>query len=296
MSPILFTLPGNEAFGAQLRQYLHCDAGDLQVRRFPDGESGVRFFTPVAGRDVVLVAALDRPDGKIMPLYLAASVARELGARSVGLIIPYLPYMRQDAQFKEGEGIAAIHFARLISSCCDWFVTVDPHLHRFHDLSGFYTAKSRVVHSAPAIANWIAGHVEQPVIFGSDAESEQWVAAIAAEAACPYAILNKTRGSDREVVVSVPDASFWVGMTPVLVDDIVSTARTMIAAAAQIEAVGMAPPVCIALHSLFAEDAYAALQAASIDRIVSCNTVAHATNAINLCRPVAAAIGELLRQ
>jgi ribose-phosphate pyrophosphokinase len=294
MNPILIAMPGSEVFSAQLRNFLNCEIGDLQIHHFPDGESCPRFLTPVMGRDVIFSCALDHPDAKIIQLYLSACVARELGARSVGFIIPYLPYMRQNTRFQEGEGITSAHFARLISSCCDWLVTVDPHLHRHRTMSEIYTIATKVVHAAPIIAKWIAANVPSPIIFGPDGESEQWAAEVAEAADCPYAVLKKTRHGDREVEVSIPDASFWVGMTPVLVDDIVTTARTMIAATRQIEVAGMAPPVCIGVHPLFIGDAFVALHTTGVERIVSCNTIAHATNRINLCQPIAEAVGELL--
>jgi ribose-phosphate pyrophosphokinase len=294
MNPILFTIPGNEDFGLQLQAVLSCDAGDLQIHHFPDKESCPRFITPIEGRDVVIVCNLDRPDGKIMSLYLAACVARELGARSVGLVIPYLPYMRQDTRFKNGEGITSLHFAHLISSCCDWVVTVDPYLHRHNALSDIFTIPTKIVHAAPGVAKWIVDNVTSPVIFGLDTKSEQWVAEVAEAADCPNVTLNMTRCGDSDVEVSVPDASFWVGMTPVLMDDIVSTARTMITAVHQIELAGMAPAVCVVVHPLFAGDAFVALQTCGVDRIVSCNTVTHVTNRINLCASVAIAIIEML--
>jgi ribose-phosphate pyrophosphokinase len=294
MKPILFALPGNEAMAAHLRQALGCDVGELELHQFPDGESCPRFHADVNGRDVILVATLDHPDARIMGLYLSASVARELGARSVGLVLPYLAYMRQDARFGPGEGITSLHFARLISSCCDWLVTVDPHLHRHHALSDIYSVDSRVVRAAPAIAAWIALHIKHPILVGPDSESEQWVAEVAGLAGCGYTILEKTRSGDHEVAVTTPDTSGWGGLTPVLVDDIVSTARTMIAACAKLKAGSMPPPVCIAVHPLFAPGADSALQQAGVGRVISCNTVEHATNQIDLSAPIAAAIAELL--
>lgn len=299
MNPLLLTMPGNDAFAARLlpalTMLMPCGAGALQIHQFPDGESCPRLLTPVAGRDVMIACTLDRPDGKIMPLYLAACTARELDARSVGLIVPYLPYMRQDARFHDGEGITSIHFARLLSSCCDWLVTVDPHLHRHHALSDIYSVATVTVQAAPRIAQWIAANVARPIVVGPDAESEQWAAQVAAIAGCPYAVLQKIRSGDHAVEVSIPDTSGWDGRTPVLVDDIVSTARTMIAAAQQIKAAGMAPPVCIAVHALLAGDAYAALRVAGVDRIVSCNTIEHATNLIDVSAPIAAAVVELIQ-
>lgn len=294
MTPMLLALPGAQAFAARLAACLPYETGELEIHRFPDGESCPRFPAGVAGRDVLLVAALDRPDEKFMALYLAAGVARELGARSVGLVAPYLPYMRQDAIFAPGQGVTARHFARLVSGCCDYMVTVDPHLHRIHSLDEVYSIATEVVPAAPAIAAWIAANVAQPVVVGPDEESGQWVAQVAALAGCPSTVLSKVRSGDRAVAVSAPAAQLLAGRTPVLVDDIVSTARTMIAASGQLQRVGGNAPVYVGVHALFADDAYAALQAAGPGRIVTCNTVAHASNGIDVAPGLAAAAARLL--
>lgn len=294
MTPILFSMPGNEALAERLGKLLSWETGAIAMRRFPDGESHLRFLTGVKGRAVAFVCTLDRPDDKVIPLYFAASIARELGARRIGLIAPYLAYMRQDARFHEGEGVTSMHFAKLISGIVDWLLTVDPHLHRHHELGAIYPIRTGVVHAAPAISQWIARHVLRPVVIGPDAESHQWVAKVAQGARCPFTVLQKIRHGDREVEVSVPDTELWQGRTPVLVDDIVSTARTMIAATTQLHAAGLTAPVCITVHPIFAGDACAALQAAGVERVISCNTIAHETNQIDLCRPIATAIRRLI--
>ncbi len=294
MVPLVFALPGNEVLAGRVCAALGWPLGDLEARRFPDGERYIRFLDDVAGRDIVLVCTLARPDDSLMALYLAASIARELGARRRFLVAPYLAYMRQDARFKPGEGITSAHFARLISGLCEGLITVDPHLHRHHDLGEIYSVPTRVVHAAPQIARWIADHVERPVIVGPDGESEQWVAQVASVAACPFTVLRKIRHGDRDVEVSVPDAAALRDRTPVLVDDIASTARTMIAAATHLRTAQLAPPVCIAVHPIFAGDAYDALQAVGVARVVSCNTIVHATNAIDMSAPLALALQELM--
>lgn len=294
MTPLLFAMPGNENLTEQLGLALSWEIGALQVRRFPDGEANLRYLSTLAGREIVLVCTMDRPDEKFLALYLSASIARELGAVRVGLVVPYLAYMRQDARFHDGEGITSAHFAGLVSGLCDWLVTVDPHLHRHHDLNEIYRIPTRVASASPVISQWITNNLQRPVVIGPDEESEQWVAEVAKAAGCPYTVLQKVRHGDRDVEVSVPQPELLRGMTPVLVDDIVSTARTMIAATAHLHAAGLAAPVCICVHPLFAGDAYAALQAAGIARIVSCNTVSHPTNTIDLTGAVAVAVRTLL--
>ena len=288
MKPVVFAFPGHEALAQDLARRLDAESGRFMLRRFPDGESYLRIETELAARTAILVAALDRPDDKLLPLLFAARTARELGAVRVGLVAPYLAYMRQDRRFQPGEAVTSVHFAWLLSTCVDWLVTVDPHLHRRSGLGEIYSIPTRVVHAAPLVSAWIRQHVAAPVLVGPDAESEQWVTAVADAAGAPYVVLRKIRRGDREVEISVPDVERWRARTPVLVDDIISTARTMIETVGHLKHAGLAPPVCIGVHAVFAGDAYEALRAAGAARIVTCNTIAHPSNAIDL--------GELLAE
>jgi len=132
--PLIVALPGTEALAAQLANGLEGELAAAEFHRFPDGERYIRFDTPPAGRSVVLVCTLDRPDEKFLTLAFAAGSARDLGASRIGLVAPYLAYMRQDKAFKPGEAVTSVHFARLLSQSVDWLVTIDPHLHRLSAL------------------------------------------------------------------------------------------------------------------------------------------------------------------
>ena len=288
--PVLLALPGNEDRAQALARLTGTTSVSVEVRRFPDEESYVRLPGDIGGRDVVLVCTLDRPDAKLLPVLFAAATARELGARRVGLVAPYLAYMRQDRRFHPGEAVTARVVARLLSGAVDWLVTVDPHLHRIHDLAEIYSVPTTVVHAAPTVARWIAREVPHAVLVGPDEESAQWVRAIADQAGVPVLVLEKVRRGDREVSVSVPDVARWRGHTPVLVDDIISTARTMTATIIRLRDAGMAPPVCVGVHAIFAGDAADALAAAGAARVVTCDTVTHPTNGISLGPAIAEAV------
>ena len=203
--PVVIAMPGNEQLADELATLLWLERGAATVRRFPDGESYVRIASPVGARAALIVCTLDRPDDKLVPLLLLAKALREAGARSVGLVAPYLPYMRQDRCFQPGETISAQHVGAWISQCVDWLVTVDPHLHRIADLSQVYSVPSRVVHAAGSVAQWIRAHVREPLLIGPDEESAQWVGAVAKDAHAPFVVLSKVRRGDRDVEVSVPD-------------------------------------------------------------------------------------------
>lgn len=291
MTTIILALPGAERLAQTLAQQLHCAASTLEQHRFPDGEGMVRLRTSVAGQRVLLVAHLDRPDDKTLPLVFAADAARELGARELGLVAPYLPYMRQDERFHPGEAITSRSYARLLSSKVDFLVTVDPHLHRWPGLDAIYTIRSRVVAAAPAIAAWVQREVPQPVLVGPDSESEQWVAEVARHVGAPWFVMRKDRHGDRDVQVHLPEGVAPDGRTPVLVDDIMSSGHTMAAAVRVLRDAGWGRPPCVAVHALLDAASQDMLHRAGAARIVSCDTVPHATNAI----PVAGLLAEGIR-
>lgn len=293
MRPIVLSMPGNEGQADELARAIGAERGSATVRRFPDGESYVRLESPVQSRSVLVVCTLDRPDAKLVPLLLLAAAAHDSGALDVGLVAPYLPYMRQDRRFHPGETISATHVANWISSAFDWLVTVDPHLHRIESLSQVYSIPAKVVHSAADVAAWLKGNVRQPLLVGPDSESEQWVADIARRVGVPFVVLQKNRRGDREVEVSVPDLGRWAGHTPVLVDDIVSTARTMVATLEHLKDAGAPAPVCVVVHAIFAGDALHELRRAGAADVVSCDTVLHASNRISLTKAIAEEIRRL---
>ena len=296
MKPLLVPLQDTAQISGPLARALDAETADIDLRRFPDGETYLRFDTLPEGRDVILLAGLADPDAKTPALLFAAQTARSLGAASVGLIAPYLPYMRQDKMFQPGEAVTSVHFAKWLSSCVDWVVTIDPHLHRWKALSDIYSIPSVAAHAAPAMAAWIRNHVDHPLLIGPDAESEQWVSDIAARAGVDHIVLTKTRHGDRDVDIALPDLERWRHHTAVIVDDTISTASTMIAVTRQIVDQGLRPPICCAVHGIFAGGAYQALLEAGAARIVTSNTISHPSNGIDVSGILADATTGLLKQ
>lgn len=278
---LLFNLRSDEALAQSLCESLGLEEGRLDMRHFPDGESYLRILNEVKHCNVVVLADLYQPDHRVLPLLLLVETLKDLGAEDILLVAPYLPYMRQDKRFHSGEGLTLRYFAELISSYFSSLFTLDPHLHRYHDLSEIYDIPSRVGHAAPLLAEWIAANVETPVLIGPDSECEQWVSAVAKQAGAPFTVLNKTRHGDREVDISIPHIEHWRDHTPVLVDDIISGGHTMLETLSHLESLGLPKTVCIGVHGIFAEGSDTEL-AKQFAQMVTCNTIPHPSNAINI--------------
>lgn len=286
---LILTLPGNRRFGRALARAGGWPLGRVERRRFPDGESGVRLDADVRGRAVDIVCTLARPDRAFLPLMFAADAARDLGATEVGLVAPYLAYLRQDRRFRPGEAISSRTFARLLASGFDRLLTVDPHLHRYASLSEIYPVPTTVLTAAPAQAAWIAARTSRPLVVGPDAESAAWAAAVAAPLGAPWVTLTKVRRGDRAVEITAPDLSAWRDRQPVLVDDVAASGATLATASRRLVGQGLARPLCVVTHAIFAGDALARVQAVS-EAVVSTDSVPHASNAIPLAGLVAAAL------
>ena len=289
MTTRLFIMPEQETLAESLLQKTGWQRGNMVLRQFPDGETYIRVFDDVQDQDVAILCQLHHPDMRVLPLLLLADTLHDLGANKVGLIAPYLAYMRQDKRFNEGEGVSSHYFAQLISQHVDWLLTVDPHLHRIHDLAEVYQIPATALTAVQPMAEWIMHNVKDPLVIGPDSESEQWAARVAQAAGCPWEVLEKQRFGDRDVQISLPHVQQHLHRTPVLVDDMISTGKTMMLAARHLQEAGMAAPVCVAVHGIFAPGALEEMQAQGLTVITS-NSIPNNNSQIDLATLLSSAL------
>lgn len=112
---------------------------------------------------------------------------------------------------------------------------------------------------------------------------------IGALSGAPFTMLRKTRYGDRNVEIHMGYLLQWQGKTPVLVDDIVSSGRTMVEAAKQLAKQGLAKPVCVVVHGLFADNVYEKLSAIA-EKVVSTDCVPHISNKVSVAELLAKTI------
>ena len=263
---------------------------DLIARhRFPDGELKLRLPQALPER-VVLLRTLDHPNEKLVELLLAARTARELGARHLTLVTPYLAYMRQDIAFTPGEAVSQRIVGQFLAQLFDAVITVDPHLHRVATLQEAVPVPQAVVLSgAPLLADLVATHRPNALLVGPDEESAQWIAQAAARHGFDHAVCRKVRHGDRSVAIELPSVNFS-GRAVVLLDDVASSGHTLAQAARLLLAAGAASVDVAVTHALFAGDALQLLSTAGIGQVWSTDCIAHASNAVSMAPAIAAAL------
>ncbi len=125
---MIAAMPGDMPAARKLETETGFPLSEIVIHHFPDGESPVR--VPPPAETAIIYCTLDHPNEKLIELGLAASALKNLGARRLVLVAPYLGYMRQDKAFHEGEAVAQRFVGALLAQWFDRIVTVEPHLHR----------------------------------------------------------------------------------------------------------------------------------------------------------------------
>lgn len=282
MNPIVFGMQPENKLLASLCQKMQWNVGEFDLHQFPDNETYIKIKTDVKKKNIILFSSLDNPNEKILPLVFMAKTARDLGARKIGLLAPYLSYMRQDMRFNPGEGITSKYFAELVSNYFDWIVTVDPHLHRYISLQEIYKIPSEITHASNSIFDWVVQNVTNPLIVGPDSESELWIKKCALEYQIRYVILQKARKGDHAVEITLPVIEPYQNCNPILLDDIISTGQTMVESAKQLYKHSLKSPICIGIHALFSDNDLKKMYSEGIELVITCNTIPHLTNKIDL--------------
>ena len=287
---IVFPMGNSTKLGKSIAKKAKAKLGKLNSGLFPDGEFHIRFMNEIKGKEIVLVQSLHpNPNDSLIELFFAGKTAMDLGASKVTGVVPYLAYLRQDKRFKSGECVSNQYMAHLLNTSLDKLLTVDPHLHRVHDLGDLFHIERRKITANEAIEDYISKKFleKNTVIIGPDIESSQWASKIADQIGFESSIFLKKRFGSRNVKIKVVKELDWKGKNVVIVDDIISSGHTMIEAVKTVRKRKAKAVHCICVHGIFAENAFEKIKKAGAKSIISCNTIAHKSNKIDLSKIIA---------
>jgi ribose-phosphate pyrophosphokinase len=274
----VFSFSEDLSYARRIARLLSASIRRISTHHFPDGETLCSIGNRRVDADAILVRRLDHPDTKIVDTLLVADALRRAGARHTTLAVPYFPYLRQDKVFHRGEALSAKVFGGLIGNSFDRVITIDPHLHRIRGLSNAIACRALRLSAADPIGRWMRVNCPDAIVVGPDVESTELVRGVAKAAGAEWIVGRKCRLADRRVRVKF-DGLRTTG-SAIIVDDIGSSGVTIAAVAEALSSQGLGPIDAVVVHALFAKDAIGRIRRAGVRRVVSCDTVIHATNAI----------------
>ena len=280
---IITTCGNSYNIAKSIAKALKAKFSPLTIASFPDGDLYLRYNTELKNQEVVIVQSFQpHPDMSLFDVIFAAETARDLGAKSVTLVAPYLAYMRQDKRFHPGEGISSKIMAKLLNHAVDRLITIDPHIHRYKSLKDIFTIPATKLTANHLIADYIKRHFHNEVIIGPDWESFQWAEDIAKRIKVHATVLKKTRFSSRHVEVKMVHPIEIKSKNVVIVNDIISTGHTIAEAAKAAKKMGAKNITAIGVHGLLVENAADKLKKAGVDKVITTNCIESKTNKIDV--------------
>jgi ribose-phosphate pyrophosphokinase len=244
----------------------------VKADRFPDGELRIALESTVRGQRVFLVHSLGAPTGEhLLALALTADAASRAGALEVVAIVPYLGYARQDHRRHEGEPLGVAVVASLLAGCgLQRVVTVDIHT---ASVEGFFSCPVENLSAEPFLADALRPHAETAVVVAPDLGAAKLARRYALRLGLPLAVVHKTRNGPRDVTASQVSGDVR-GRRPIIVDDMISTGGTIVAALDAVIAAGaVADAVVAATHGVFAPGAAELLASKPIRKVIVTDSV-----------------------
>jgi len=248
---------------------LGVDLEECTIERFPDGEIGVA-MRPVRGADVYLVQTSGvHLHDDLVELLLLADAARRAGAARVTGVIPYLAYARQDRREAEGESIGGRVIADVLSASLDRVIAVDLHTSA---VEGFFSCPVEHLTAIPLLAERVRPLLRDHIVVAPDLGAVKRAERYARLLGLPVAGVRKRRLSGSEVEVLGVDGDVR-GHDVLIVDDMISTGATIVAAADALRAAGAGRAIAVATHGLLVAGAAERLDALKLDAVVISDSV-----------------------
>ncbi len=269
------------------------EPGRLEVKKFPDGEKYVRVLVDVKDQDVAVIQSLYRtPDEYLFEYLLLVDTLRDLGARSITGVAPYLAYARQDARFKSGEAVSSLSLARFFEAAgTTSFLTVDTHLHRLEDVSKVFKIPAQNLSAMPLLGKYALENFrpKKPVVIGPDEEAEPWAGAVAKELDAEHTAFRKKRVTSSKVEIDTGDVDLK-GRDAVFADDIISTGGTIAEAARACKKKGARRIFALCTHPVLAEGAVKRIKASGVLKIVGTDTIPSPVSKVSVAPVIAKAL------
>ncbi len=285
------------ALARNVSEILGLPLTDTLISRFSDGEIRVQINETVREKRVFIIQSLHSPaNDHIMELLLLTDAARRASASEINLVIPYYAYARQDRKDRPRVPVSAKLLAKLIETAgADRVIVVDLHAEQ---IQGFFDIPVEHITALPLFAEYLKGEgIEDLVIVSPDAGGAKRADKLARKLGAELAIIYKMR--PRPNAVEVFDVIGNVeGKNCVIVDDIVDTAGTLVAAADMLLKKGAKSVRACITHGVLSGPAVERINNSKLTELVITDTIPTEDKPIRNIKvlPIAPIVAEVIRR
>lgn len=268
----VFTGTAHPQLAAAIMAELEAPLGRAIVGAWRNGETRVKLEENVRGSDVFIIQSMSEPaNHHLMEFLLMIDAARRASASRITAVIPYYAYAKQEKKMSGREPISAKLVANLIVTAgADRILAVDMHAPA---IEGFFDIPVDHLRATPLLAHRIKrSGIGDLVAVSPDAGGVARADLFRARVGAPLAIISKRHpeADSTEVLEMVGDVD---GRVAVIVDDMISTGGTLVAAAEMLKERGATQIIAAATHGIFAGTALRQIADSAIERVFVTDTM-----------------------
>ncbi len=293
----IFAGSSNIGLVRRILAYLDMQPGEVDITRFPDGETFVKVRENIRGQDVFIVQSIAiRPNEMLVELLIMIDAMRRASADRITAVLPFYGYARQDRKDQPRVPITAKLVANLlVAAGANRLLTVDLHAQQ---IQGFFDIPVDHLYASPVIVKYLREKgLKSPVVVSPDTGGVKMAYAYSRMLECGLAVVAKQRTGPSDVeafsLVGAVD-----GCDVVLVDDLTTTCGTLCAAAGILAERGARRIMAAVTHANITREGMERLNASPISELVVTDTVplAETAQAPVTVLSVAELLGEAMRR
>jgi ribose-phosphate pyrophosphokinase len=271
----------NPVLAGEIAEHLGIHLGETHLGNFANGEIHCRFGESVRGMDVFIIQShgaigTNSINDALMEHLIMVDAARRASAARITAVMPFYGYGRQDRKAEGREPITAKLVANMFQSAgANRLMSVDLHSGQ---IQGFFDQPFDHLVAMPVLVSYLESIEstlgETLVVVSPDAGrvkvAERYANALHAD----LAIVHKRRVRGEKNTVEAKEVVGNVeGRTCVLIDDMIDTAGTIVAAADQLVERGARTVHAAATHGVLSGPAIDRLKNSVIAKIVVTDTL-----------------------
>jgi ribose-phosphate pyrophosphokinase len=281
--------PASQELGMKTAQLLKAKTVAVAFKRFPDGESYIRFEGELAGEEVIIIQTASPPqDTNLFQLFLMADTAKDMGAERVVAVIPYLAYARQDKRFLHGEVFSILTVAKLLERVgVDQLITVNARQKVLDE----FPFPAKTVSAIPLLAQYCKNKgIEEAFALAPDEGAKdhamEGAKILGGGCGCRHKERDRHTGA-----ISFRDEEYDVkGKDAVIFDDIISTGGTTADSAKMLKAQGARRVFCACVHPLLIGDAEKKIMNSGAEEIIGTDCVPSPVSKVSVAPLIAKAL------
>ena len=265
----------HQSLAQEVAEILQTELVPVTAYDFANGETFVRYERSVRGVDAFIIQAHPNPINHwVMEQLLMVDAMKRASAKRITVVAPFFPYARQDKKHKGREPISARLLTDLYRTAgADRLMSVDLHSPQ---IQGFFDGPVDHLWALPILADYVGEKfgTDKLTVVSPDSGRVRVADIWADRLATPLAIVHKRRDPDKPNQVQVNEIVGQVeGRDCLIVDDMIDTGGTILAAAKALKENGAARVIVAATHAVFSTPASERLNDPVIDAVVVTNTL-----------------------